>query len=694
MKKVLIVISTFISILPVIAMSAYMFFFTGDLLKKNIKNELINEVDITTDSFSEFIAERLNNVRLWSELGLPKVSLDFKRPEALNNYLASMKKRYRSFDKIIVLESNYQFFSVNNDEEIHGENLFSFIDEVPVFQRLAREMFLSGKSDNVDFLSLGNNKYSVYLSSSILDENKNVVGFFVGRVSYDAINKFISRLKKRLVKYNFSSDFVLLDGKDINYNVENHFRYCKRPLVKEITSSSFPRLCISIPNNELLPPLYKYIKLFLVLIFSVLIIYIILFNYMIKRFLRPFYELLNKIYQISGGSLAHISIKSTFPEINDLVSYSNKIIDKLKKYRDVEKKQVELTMMEALASQVAHDIMSPLATLNIIMSKSNLSGLSDSKRRIINSSLKRIYEISDELLSYRRSTTQINKDMSPTMLTLPITSIVNEKRAQYKHKKFTNLVYESSQVYGIFSNINEGDFKRVLSNIINNAFEAISENGKIVISLTEINPEDNNCNAARIRIWNNGDLIPESVLIKLGIEKVSNGKSKGNGIGIYSAKKLVDSWNGTINFVSNEDDKTYVDIILPISDPPKWFVNEIDIESVDTIVILDDDEMIHSAWEMKVEESRLFDKVKILKFTYPESFIDWFENNNTGSCLFLIDYDYSCGQFNGKKIIKKLGIESKTFLVTNKYEDRAILEMSKEIKGLIPKVFMNKIIIK
>ena len=243
----------------------------------------------------------------------------------------------------------------------------------------------------------------------------------------------------------------------------------------------------------------------------------------------------------------------------------------------------------------AHDIRSPLSALNMVAG--NADSLPENDRIIVRSAVARINDIANNLTSaHLPISSQLVSDvrcsaiaLGAELLSSVIESIVSEKRAQLCARPALEIVsIIGPQAYGLFGRLEASQFKRVLSNIINNAVEAIEdEAGKVEISLVS------KASDALITVSDSGKGIPADVLPKLAEKGFSSGKAHGSGLGLYSAKEIIESWGGKLNISSEAGRGTSVCIQVKLAKPPFWYVPALIVPSGGTVAILDDDQSIH-----------------------------------------------------------------------------------------------------
>jgi signal transduction histidine kinase len=332
-----------------------------------------------------------------------------------------------------------------------------------------------------------------------------------------------------------------------------------------------------------------------------------------------------------------------------------------------------------LAAQVAHDIQSPLAVLEMVVQAT--ASISEDKRILIKNSVGRIKDIANNLLVTHHATVVNNAEdsyvaeerLTSQLASALIESIITEKRTQYRANTGVSIGFDlnSKDSYGLFVSVPLSNIKRVISNIINNAVEAISSSGKVTVTLKQEQ------NYVQISIQDNGIGISPDILTKLGQPGITCGKFNGNGLGIFHAKKIVNTCKGELIIESKQYEGTTVKILLPKAERPLWFVDAINIKKDTTICIVDDDYLIHQIWDKRLVDNlpKSYPKLNVINFSCPYEFINWKNANKVESdILYLCDYEFIDKNTNGITLIKELKIEHNAILVTGSYEERTVHE--------------------
>ncbi len=380
-------------------------------------------------------------------------------------------------------------------------------------------------------------------------------------------------------------------------------------------------------------------------------------------------------------------------EITTLASQFNQMLIRL---HDAQQREIEyqkLSAIDKIAAQVAHDIRSPLAALDSVMR--DLSQLPEDKRSIIRSAVGRIRDIANNLIETNRETKAAIvgasgeaaasvQSATPTMelISSHIEPLITEKRLQFRSK--IGIEIESrldAASYGLFADIQAVEFKRILSNLVDNAVEALKDKGWVRVRLALTGQH------VVISVEDNGRGIPPEILARLGHRGETHGKAGGSGLGLYHAKTCVEAWGGSLAIESSPSGTT-VRIELPRGVPPRWFVSRLKLEPAGKVVIFDDDTSIHQVWKGRLDSLRVEERgVETFHFSTPEELRRWvLESPDNRKALFLMDYEILGHEQNGLSLAKELGLGSRVILVTSRFEEKPILDQCLRLGArMIPK---------
>ncbi len=269
-----------------------------------------------------------------------------------------------------------------------------------------------------------------------------------------------------------------------------------------------------------------------------------------------------------------------------------------------------------IATQVAHDIRSPLAALGGVIKNLKLPD-NDPNKKILESVTARINGIAEDLLASNRDPSKLDQhllqEVSPIGL---IEEVVAEKQLQFGSE--IKIIFKNSTGHNFKTKLDPVHFGRLLSNLINNSAEAMNNRGEIRLNLSLEQDE------FKLTITDQGPGIPAEILNNLG-KRGNTTKSTGNGLGIYHAKNSIEQWNGhfevnsssagttiiitipvtgitvsTATPVSNTTDIIYNSATKNITDNNSAVQKSVDsMADSKFIVLLDDDQLMHMTWEVK-----------------------------------------------------------------------------------------------
>lgn len=346
-----------------------------------------------------------------------------------------------------------------------------------------------------------------------------------------------------------------------------------------------------------------------------------------------------------------------------------------------------------LAQQVAHDIRSPLAALDTVVGKTDQ--LPEQQRIMVRHAVNRIRDIANNLLEKNRqqgktvaiagSPTTENKESPATrLLSSIIDPVITEKRLQFESKPGINIDFElTKESYGLFARIQPVEFRRIVSNLVNNAVEVLGDKGKVAIGLVqdEIN--------IILTVTDNGKGIPPEILEKLGQKGETHGKAGGSGLGLYHARTTVENWGGGLTIASEVGKGTTVTIKLPKAETPESFVPVLELISGRPVVVLDDDATIHQIWDGRFESSRVKEYgIEVIHFSEPDKLRQWVKNNTVKGekAVYLFDYELLGYKETGLSLAEELNLCDKTILVTSRCEEKRIIDECKRLEvRMIPK---------
>jgi signal transduction histidine kinase len=352
----------------------------------------------------------------------------------------------------------------------------------------------------------------------------------------------------------------------------------------------------------------------------------------------------------------------------------------LSEYKTKLEKSARLGAMADVARQVAHDIRSPLTALEVVAASA--SELPEEKRILVRAAVTRITDIANSLLKRSHDLAQApnlsgngpQEELSLQLLSTLVENMVTEKRLQLGEGSAVEVLAElGPESYGLFSKIQPTEFKRMLSNLINNAIEAISGKGIVKVGLAP-SPQ-----GISLRVWDTGRGIAPEILPKLMQKGATFGKPGGSGLGLFHARTSVEAWRGKLHLHSVPTKGTSVEVALPRENSPDWFVPELKLRRGMGIIVLDDDTSIHGIWRQRLKPFLPLLNLEVMNFSTPDEIFRWHSGQwaqaevpRGQDLLYLFDYELIGEPINGLEIIERLGLQTQAVLVTSHYEEEKL----------------------
>lgn len=222
-----------------------------------------------------------------------------------------------------------------------------------------------------------------------------------------------------------------------------------------------------------------------------------------------------------------------------------------------EEQTKRLSAIGQTAGMVGHDIRNPLqaitsdlylirAELNEIPKCRQLQGVQESLATI-EENIFYINKIVSDLQDYTRPLSPVYHEVNISTLLTSVISINFPKNIETTVAVPEKLVVKTDVAY----------LKRILSNLVNNAVQAMQNGGKLEMKATQKE------NKLLISIKDTGVGIPNELKDKI-FTPLFTTKSKGQGLGLAVVKRLVNGLKGNISYQSIESKGTEFTVELPI----------------------------------------------------------------------------------------------------------------------------------
>ncbi|MHB0995079.1 MAG: sensor histidine kinase [Elusimicrobiales bacterium] len=323
---------------------------------------------------------------------------------------------------------------------------------------------------------------------------------------------------------------------------------------------------------------------------------------------RPLDALIARMERVPGGDYSRSRIyfsdeiarlKAGFNGMTDgLREREARLAEALARSSRLESELAVARATADLAARVAHDIRSPLASLN---AATRYLEMPDEQRRLVENTVGRLKAIADDLLYRYRAPGEARTGAAPKADPASLLEeVVAEKRLQYRARP--GLKIELSAGPGrLPDGAAPAELQRSVANLITNSAEAIEGAGEIAVGLSQEGRE------LRISVKDTGKGIPAELLPRLGRKGETHGKPGGNGLGLYGARAFAESCGGRLA-IESAPGGTAVTLALPLP---------ADAAAKAPAALLDNDLLVHMNWKFAAAQAG----VPLQTFTTGEDFL-------------------------------------------------------------------------
>ncbi len=218
-----------------------------------------------------------------------------------------------------------------------------------------------------------------------------------------------------------------------------------------------------------------------------------------------------------------------------------------------------LATIGATAGMVGHDIRNPLQAItgDVYLAQTDLALMPESEEKnTVKESLEEIEKNVSYINKIVADLQDFAKPISPKLEEIDLEQTIHTVLARLD---IPGNVTVKHSVRKDFPKLNTDPafMQRILTNLANNAIQAMPKGGKLAITAATKNGK------VIITVEDNGEGIPENVRSKLFTPLVTT-KSKGQGFGLSVVKRLTEGQGGTVTFESEVGKGTKFTIELPI----------------------------------------------------------------------------------------------------------------------------------
>lgn len=285
------------------------------------------------------------------------------------------------------------------------------------------------------------------------------------------------------------------------------------------------------------------------------------------------------------------------------------------KVREIMSRAQKLESIGVLAGGIAHDFNNILTAImgNVFLAKSSaaafsseiVSRLADAEKGCL-----RARELTQQLITFAKGGAPVTKPLSAR-------SLLEEASKFALHGSHISCTItvadETRSILG-----DSGQLQQVLSNLIINATQAMSDGGTITLSAENFLPsgdEDTSTAAekrsmVRIQVRDTGPGIPADVANRI-FDPYFSTKKKGHGLGLAITHSIIAKHGGTITLEPGQKTGAVFTILLPTAEEDvseataRQQAQAIQAAGGGRILVMDDDEMARSVFRQVLEHANL-----------------------------------------------------------------------------------------
>ncbi len=244
-------------------------------------------------------------------------------------------------------------------------------------------------------------------------------------------------------------------------------------------------------------------------------------------------------------------------ELTPLVNSYNKIIHILNEQKELLAFREKESAWREMAKQVAHEVKNPLTPMKLLIQ--NFERKFDKADPDIDEKVTRLSKtmvdqidlistVAGAFSEFAKLPEKKNETLNVIKEIKSLIRVFNDKNEIYFHSNKDNILINFDKIF----------FSRIITNLITNAQQAVSDLRKPVINIDVelINKK------VSISVEDNGVGIPKDKIDKI-FEPNFTTKNSGMGLGLTMVRKMVEDYKGEINVKSEEGKGTKFVIILP-----------------------------------------------------------------------------------------------------------------------------------
>ncbi len=281
-----------------------------------------------------------------------------------------------------------------------------------------------------------------------------------------------------------------------------------------------------------------------------------------RRVLAPLTAVTERARAVASGDLTPRKVVATKDEIGELASTFESMVEAIQRARAELVQAERLATIGKMAAHITHEVRNPLSSisLNLELLEEELAAVQAGREAAqllsaIRAEVERLSQIAEQYLAAaRRPRLQLEAEN--------VEDVVREcyafVRPEFERAGLECRLEISDELPKV--DVDEGQLRQALRNLLRNAREAAPKGGQVVLSVSRPTHD-----TVTINVDDDGPGVPESLRSTI-FDPFCTTKERGTGLGLAVTRAIVEAHQGTIDCQSRDGRGTRFSIALPAKD--------------------------------------------------------------------------------------------------------------------------------
>ncbi|MBI9103910.1 MAG: HAMP domain-containing protein [Spirochaetales bacterium] len=281
-----------------------------------------------------------------------------------------------------------------------------------------------------------------------------------------------------------------------------------------------------------------------------------------EEIIRPIVNLEAATKRVAEGDYSFRILTRSGDELSNLINSFNQMISELERSRKKILQTEKIAAWQEIAQRLAHEIKNPLTPIKLSAQriKRRYETRPEEIGEVLEKGVASIVTEVDSLTELLSEFRDFSRLPAPYLQPVHLSILIRETLATYAGHYPHVIVDDSDLDEDLVLPLDQGQIKRVFSNLIKNAFESIEESGRLSFRYDLV--RKGNTSYSRIRIEDTGVGIKSEDQNKV-FNPYFTTKTGGTGLGLPIVERIIFDHKGQIWFESEEGEGTTFFIDLP-----------------------------------------------------------------------------------------------------------------------------------